>query len=135
MIKESFFELREDGFAHDILGGIERDIIGDKNAARTFAHDKLVRDIPELSNYDLVDYLPERDSEQWIFDAETAGDHINTITIRRTNHNGAMIWSFVFGQAVKSMEAMTVEVQYKTGKISDYDTFVQKVNADWQQWS
>lgn len=138
MIRESFFELREGGFANDVLGGIEHQgndaIIGDRKSAIAFAQRKLVHDIPELSNYELVDYLPGVNSEQWMFDADTAGEHVNTITIKHINKNGSMVWNFIFGQAVKSMEAMTAEVRYRTGHVADYDAFVEKVNSDWQLW-
>lgn len=139
MIRETFLELSEDGFANDVLGGIEhqqeKGIIGDRKRATDFARQHLMRDIPELSNYELVDYLPmSRTSEHWMFDAETSGEHINTITVRHTEKNGVMMWNFIFGQATKSFEAMTADVQYRSGLIADYEAFIKKVNADWQEW-
>lgn len=138
MIKESFYELREDGFAQDVLGRIEHDghegIIGDRSSAVAFANNELTKDIPELSNYELVSYLPGIDSEKWTFDADTSTNFLNTIEIRHSIKNDTSFWNFIFGQAEKSMEAMTSEVHYKTGNIAGYDAFVEKVNSDWQEW-
>lgn len=140
LIKESFLELREDGFAQDVLGGVERPedreaIIGSRSAAMAFARTSLMVDIHELSNYELSEYMPiGHDKEKWTFEAETSGEHINVVSIKHAVIDGISTWNLVFGQAIKSMEAMTVEAHYKTGAMPDYDSLVRKANEDWQKW-
>lgn len=131
LIRESFLELREDAFAQDILGriGQEETIIG-----KGFAQE-LVKAIPELEHYGFSEYMPiGQDAEKWSFEVDTADGYLNIVTVYHGMVNGAIAWKFTFGRAAQSMEAMTVEMQYKTPTMSDYDAFIEKVNADWQKW-
>jgi len=140
LIKESVLELQEMGFSDSVVGGLEKrrgedQIIGDRRKAIVFAQNTLMKDIHELGNYQLVDYLPiDQSKEKWTFEAETSGEYLNTITIKRVIKDGASHWVFAFGKAIKSMERMTVEMEYRTGLMPNYEAFVRKVNADWQQW-
>mgnify|MGYP005608052865 FL=1 len=130
LIKEALLE----AFADDVLGDLER-----QNQEETIGHrgkdfaGELVRAIPELAHYQLIDYFPiNSEKEKWAFDAEALG-HMNTVTIKRIARDGEELWQFLFGQAEHSMERMTSDVSYKT-PLLPCDAMVEKVNSDWQKW-
>lgn len=137
LIRESVIELRET-FVDDVLKGVEHGeetIIGDRKEAFDFAKAHLMRDISELANYQLVEYLPLSDvKEKWTFDTETSRGTLNTVTIKRSIKDGISYWRFTFGEAEQSMERMVTDILYQTDMIPDYGDFIAKVNADWQQW-
>lgn len=137
LIRESVMELRET-FVDDVLKGVEHggvSIIGDRKEAFEFATTHLMRDIPELANYQLAEYLPLSNvKEKWTFDVETSRGTLNTVTIKHVIKDGLSHWKFTFGEAQQSMERMVADISYQTDLMPDYGDFVAKVNADWQQW-
>ncbi len=126
LIRESVCELRlEDVFSDQVLDNIRPDEEVDVNV------DKLQHDIPELKNYELVEYLPvSQNEEKWTFDADMAQNYLNTITVEHVRGR----WRFTFAQAEKSLERMTADVGYSTPFMGSYEDMTQRANSDWQQW-
>jgi hypothetical protein len=92
----------------------------------------LATDILNLNRYNLSEYLPKNDSEEyWQFEFETVHDSMILVDIFRSVKDGISYWSMKIGQILRGDKNQLPTLVAELNDVGGYEKFINTVNKNY----
>jgi hypothetical protein len=123
-IKESEYVQTAPSYKNQIIYNFE--------LGRAFGENILATDILNLNRYNLSEYLPKNDSEEyWQFEFETVHDSMILVDIFRSVKDGISYWSMKIGQILRGDKNQLPTLVAELNDVGGYEKFINTVNKNY----